>query len=175
MDAVLELLEQRGAGGLPHPGGTLLEHLRRVHATLRSWAVSDPVAHAGLAHAAYGTDGFPRPLLALDERPVLRAAIGEEAERLVYTYCACDRDAVYPRLSHPEPEFRDRFTGSDHRVDRDTLRAFATITAANEIDVAHHNPEIMAKHGAALRDLFQRMRPHLDEPARRACAAAFPG
>jgi uncharacterized protein DUF6817 len=173
MDAVVELLTERGAGGLPHPGGTLLEHLQRVHATLRSWEVPGPVALAGLAHAAYGTDGFPQPLLALDERPALRAILGEDAERLVYTYCACDRDVVYPRLSQPDPLFHDRFTGLDHQVDADTLRAFADITAANEIDVATHNPDIMLKHGDALRKLFDRMRDHLGEPARRACAAAF--
>lgn len=171
MDAAIKLLTERGADTLPHPGGTLLAHLRRVHDTLRSWQVPDAVALAGLTHAAYGTDGFPEPLLALTERPVLRVAVGDDAERIVYAYGACDRDAVYPRLDEVNPVFRDRFTGLD--LDDVDLRAFAAITAANEIDVATHNEDIMREHGAALWRLFERMRRHLDEPAWQACVATF--
>src|SRR5262245_26554157 len=173
MDKALELLTERGAGVLPHPGGTLLEHLQRVHATLASWDVPEPVALAGLTHAAYGTDGFPQPLLAPDERATLRAAVGEDAEHIVYTYCACDRGTVYPRLSQPEPVFHDRFTGLDHHVDGETLRAFADITAANEIDVATHNADLMHRHRDELWGLFRRMRHHLGEPAWRACVVTF--
>jgi hypothetical protein len=171
--AAVDLLTERGANTLAHPGGTLLAHLERVHATLRSWGVPDAVALAGLTHAAYGTDGFPQPLLELSERATLRAAIGEDAERIVYAYCGCDRDAVYPRLSLADPVFRDRFTGLDHHLDAAGLRAFADLTAANEIDVVTHNVEIMAGAGTALWSLFTRMRDHLSEPAWRACVATF--
>ncbi len=171
--AARELLAERGAGELPHPGGTLLEHLRRVYATLRDWDAPDPVALAGLTHAAYGTDGFPRPLLATTERPVLRAAVGDAAEALVYLYGSCGRGTVYPLLSSASPAFRDRFTGLDHHPDGAGLRAFADITAANEIDVVTHNPELMARHGDELGALFTRMRRHLGAPAWRACAAVF--
>jgi hypothetical protein len=173
MDAALALLTERGAGVLPHPGGTLLEHLQRVHTTLRSWDAADPVALAGLTHAAYGTDGFPEPLLTLDERATLRAAVGADAEHVVYTYCACDRATVYPRLSQVEPVFHDRFTGQDHEIDNPTLRAVAAITAANEIDVATHNPDVMTRYREALWELFWRMRRHLDEPAWQACVTTF--
>ena len=30
-------LASRGAAGIPHPGGTLLAHLERVHALLAEW------------------------------------------------------------------------------------------------------------------------------------------
>jgi hypothetical protein len=173
MDAAIDLLTARGADTLPHPGGTLLAHLRRVHDTLRSWDVPDAVALAGLTHAAYGTDGFPEPLLAITERPVLAAAVGVDAERVVYVYGSCDRDTVYPRLAEPAPVFRDRFTGADRLLDAADLRAFANITAANEIDVATHNEDLMRQHGAALGRLFSRMRRHLDEAAWQACAATF--
>ncbi len=36
---------------MAHPGGTLLEHLRRVAALLRSWGADPAVEVAGLCHA----------------------------------------------------------------------------------------------------------------------------
>jgi hypothetical protein len=59
VEAAQKLLRARGAGGLPHPGGTLLEHLSRVRAQLAAWGAAPAVQLAGLCHAAYGTDGFP--------------------------------------------------------------------------------------------------------------------
>ena len=172
MDA-RQLLVARGAGELAHPGGTLLAHLERVHATLRAWAEPDHVALAGLTHAAYGTDGFPHALLELTERGLLRDAVGEAAEQLVFVYGGCDRSVVYPRLGEPSPAFRNRFTGRDDHLDGPGLSAFAAITAANEIDVATHNPEVLARHRDGLWRLFTRMRRHLGEPAWQACAATF--
>jgi hypothetical protein len=59
-DSVVEGLRARGADSVEHPGGTLLEHLRRVADRLgRQGADPDTVA-AGLCHAAYGTAGFPQ-------------------------------------------------------------------------------------------------------------------
>jgi hypothetical protein len=173
VDRAVELFTERGAGELAHPGGTLLEHLRRVHATLREWGEEDDVALAGLTHAAYGTDGFGEALFRLDERELLQDTIGVAAERIVYLYCACDRDEVYPLMGQDGPPFRNRFVGADEQLDAGDLRRFADITAANEIDVATHNPDLMARYGVALRDLFTRMRPHLSESARQACAATF--
>jgi len=168
-----ELLEARGAGELPHPGGTLLAHLERVHTTLRAWAEPDHVALAGLTHAAYGTDGFPQALLDLTERELLRAAVGKAAEQLVFVYGGCDRGVVYPRLGEPSPAFHNRFTGRDDHLDGPGLRAFAAITAANEIDVATHNPEVLARHRDGLWTLFGRMRRHLPDPAWQACVSTF--
>jgi hypothetical protein len=91
----------------------------------------------------------------------------------VFVYGGCDRCAVYPRLGEASPAFRDRFTGRDHHLDGSQLRAFADITAANEIDVTTHNPEVMDRHGDELRELFSRMRRHLSEPAWHACVATF--
>lgn len=173
VDRAVALLTERGAEGLAHPGGTLLEHLRRVHATLRDWDEPDEVALAGLTHAAYGTDGFGEALLTLDERDLLRDRIGPTAERIVYLYCACDRDVVYPLMGQAEPPFRNRFTGADERPDADDLRRFADITAANEIDVTTHNPDLMTRYGDAFRALFKRMGSHLSEPARQACRETF--
>ncbi len=46
------LLVARNAQNLEHPGGTLLEHLRRVGEQLAGWGASREVQLAGLCHAA---------------------------------------------------------------------------------------------------------------------------
>lgn len=54
-------LRELGAEDIPHPGGTLLAHLRRVRTRLASWDARPALQLAGLCHAFYGTDGFPTP------------------------------------------------------------------------------------------------------------------
>jgi hypothetical protein len=61
--AVRTWLRARGAETVAHPGGTLYAHLGRVHDRLAALGHPPQVALAGLAHAAYGTDGFDLTLL----------------------------------------------------------------------------------------------------------------
>ncbi len=152
---IREFLLDHGAGQLPHPGGTLYEHLVRVAALLAEWGAGEDLQVAGLCHACYGTAGYPHPLLGLDERPVLSAVAGARAESLAYLYGSCDRAAVHPVLKEPGPvPFRDRFTGRTHLPPEPDIRAFTELTAANELDVIMHNPARAARHGAALRQFF---------------------
>jgi hypothetical protein len=154
-----DFLRSRDAAELAHPGGTLLEHLVRVRHRLADWGAPHEVQVAGLCHAAYGTDGFARSLVGLDDRPVLAALIGERAEALVYLYASCDRAATYPRFgSGHRPVFRDRFTGTDHDPATEDLRAFLEITAANETDVFEHNEDLAAQHSAGLRLVLEPVR-----------------
>ena len=114
----LDLLVERGADCIEHPGGTLLDHLGRVASLLEGWGATDDVQKAGLCHACYGTDGFAPSLLGLDERGLLAARIGRRAEAWVYLYASCDREVVYPALgSRGSLWFRDgsRLTQSDRR------------------------------------------------------------
>ena len=164
-DAANTLLIARGADGIEHPGGTLLEHLRRVQLILAEWGAVDDVRLAGLCHAAYGTDGFHPSLLDLSERAMLAEAIGVNAESLVYLYGSCDRAYVYPRLRESRVEFKDRFTNAVRTPDENSLRAFAEITAANELDVVRHNTAIAAKHGDGLLRLFEGAKAHLSAAA----------
>lgn len=160
------LLLERGAGRLPHPGGTLYEHVTRVAALLAEWGASEEMQAAGLCHACYGTDGYPHALLRLAERPVLRQLIGPQAEALVYLYDSCDRAAVYPALGDPGPvPFRNRFTGVTSTPPERDIRAFLELTAANELDVMRHNPEMAAAHGPALLSMFAGARQRLSAAA----------
>ncbi|HLK77371.1 MAG TPA: hypothetical protein VKU77_27440, partial [Streptosporangiaceae bacterium] len=129
-------LRERGAERLPHPGGTLHAHLTRVAALLAEWGADEELQAAGLCHAAYGTDGYAPALLGVDERPVLRDLIGVRAESLVYLYASCRRSAVYPGLGRERPvPFLNRFTGATRTPPEREIRAFAELTAANELDV----------------------------------------
>lgn len=168
------LLLARGADAIEHPGGTLYEHLGRVAATLAAWGAGAAVQLAGLCHAFYGTDGFQPALLALSERGVLARAVGCDVEELVYFYGSCDRDAVYPQLGQAgPPEFTDRFTGGAMIPGEAELQTFVEITAANELDVVTHNPELAAKHGEVLLELFTRTRGLLSPPAWHACESTL--
>lgn len=135
-DSVLELLRQRGAATLPHLNGPLLDHLLGAERLLRAWECSETVALAGLAHAAYGTDGFAEPLLELEERKLIREAANKDVEALVYLYASCDRGAVYPQLPGREPvTFRDRFTGENFQATDEQVSELAALTLANETEL----------------------------------------
>jgi hypothetical protein len=152
---------------MPHPGGTLLEHLGRVRRLLAGWGADPAVQSAGMCHAAYGTDGFDQSLLGVTERGALADLIGDRAEALVYLYGSCDRGTVYPRIGRTAAVvFRDRFTGEEHAPSGEDLRAFLEITAANELDVMAHNEELAARYGPALYDLFVRAGDLLSPAAR---------
>jgi len=108
-------LRDRGAADMPHPGGTLLEHLGRVRQLLADWEADPVVQMAGRCHATYGSDGFEQWLQPVTDRSPLAELIGDRAEALVHLYASCDRGAVYPQLGRTRPVvFRDRFTGVEH-------------------------------------------------------------
>jgi len=75
---------------------------------------------------------------------------------------------VYPQLDRAVVDFVDRFTGLRSRPGMKSLRAFAEITAANELDVVRHNPALAVEHGPALQRLFVRAARHLSRSARAA-------
>lgn len=169
----IALLRELGAADLDHPGGTLLAHLTRVQERLAAWGARPALQLAGLCHAFYGTDGFPTALLPLDRRSELAAVIGTEAEELVYAYAGCDRDASYPNLAQTDAPIRDRFTGRVFTPSRELRRDLAELTAANELDIAHVDPDFRLKWGAGLLTLFTRFGPLLTASAWKDCRAVL--
>jgi hypothetical protein len=172
MEELIRFLTVRGATTIPHPGGTLLAHLRRTSQRLQSWGAGRDLQLLGLAHATYGTDGFGVQLLELSRRPALISIVGAPVEEQVYLYASCDRRATYPRL-HDRPGilFTDRFTGEQQKLPANDLRQFAELTAANELDVLLHTKEYQAQHGAWLLGLLERMSGLLSAAARSDCRA----
>ncbi|MCX4819486.1 hypothetical protein OG883_06100 [Streptomyces sp. NBC_01142] len=148
------LLHKAGAARIDHPGGTLLAHLERVRERLEAWGARPALQLAGLCHAFYGTDGFATSLLPLERRDELTAAIGREAEELVYFYASCDRGASYRTLPRADAAYRDRFTGETFTPTAGQRRDFAELTAANELDLARANEAFRAEWGGELMRLF---------------------
>lgn len=151
----LQLLTVRGAGRLEHPGGTLLDHLVRVSDRLASYGAGPELVAAGLTHAAYSTDGYDTALLAVEERGLLRQAIGAEAEQLVYRYAATDRVPFFRQLGQPLVVWTDRFTRSGVTLDPVDVAPLVELTVANELDVLEH---LDVAPNEALRDLLTRAR-----------------
>ena len=144
-EAALAILGRHDAAGTPHLFGDLLTHLLGTEALVREWGGSERLALAALGHATYGTDGFEPHLLPVSERAQLVAAIGEQAEALVYFYASCDRDAFYPQLvdealAVEELTCRDRFTGDERRPEPELVALFVDLTYANEGELAASSP-----------------------------------
>ncbi len=105
-----EFLVSRGAAGLPHSGGTLLEHSRRVADLLHRWGAPRDWQLAALCHACYGTAGYGHALIDPTDRETLRSLIGVDAERIVS--CTAAVTAVGSIPSSPSPGRSRLSTGS---------------------------------------------------------------
>jgi hypothetical protein len=158
MTELLRFLEARGASSIPHPGGTLLAHLRRTARRLESWGADDDLQTLALAHATFGTDGFGVQLLDVGRRSELAALVGSAVEAQVYLYASCARQVTYPRLGdRPVVRFTDRFTGQEREIPAGELRSFAELTAANELDVVLHAADRIPGQAGWLLSLLERM------------------
>ncbi len=174
IETVAAWLASLGAEEIPHPGGTLSAHLRRVHALLDEWGARPALRLAGLCHAYYGTDGFPTALGDIADRARPAAVIGAEAERLVHFYACGDRRFSYPHLAEPAGPFKDRFTGAVSCPPLRLRRDFAELTVANELDLVRADPGFRARLGPELRALFASWRTLISAPAWRAVQATLP-
>ncbi|HEX5202711.1 DUF6817 domain-containing protein [Paractinoplanes rhizophilus] len=146
-------LRQHGAETIEHPGGTLYAHLSRVHDRLGRLGLDDDTRLAGLAHAAYGTDGFDVVLLDPRDRSTLREIIGEAAENQVHRYGGCDRSRTWQRLAGTG-EIYNRFVQRPERPGVAELRSFADLSIVNELDVMEQLPSMRDEHGEYFRRLF---------------------
>ncbi len=171
MDRKLQALVDLDLTRVNHIEGTLFEHLEGTKNLLSRWGASTELQDAGLYHAIYGTNGFDLPLLSLDKRAQVSAIIGEEAEVIVYLYCACERDIFLPSIGEDTLlKFPNRFTGQSHIISNKMLRNFCELTLANEVEIAGKNSSFLQNNAEGLFRLASRMQPWLSQAAK-ACAA----
>jgi hypothetical protein len=154
-------LKELGVGEFAHLNGKLESHLLGTYDLLRGWRNPEYVCDAGLYHAVYGTQplnklGIPHKEYSPYDRPRIREIIGNESERLVYLYGACDRDYLYPQIGGPKAVYRDRFTGGILELSRNTLGELLEITLANELEICISGPSFKEKHREGFIGLFDR-------------------
>ena len=151
-------LRERGAEKIDHPGGTLYAHLGRVHDRLGALGHDEPTRLAGLAHAAYGTDGFNIHLLETTQRQVLQDLVGERAEALIFLYGGCDRSRTWPTLPD-KLQVWNRFTGGPQPLPLRDVQSFVDLSIINEVDVMEQDQSITERYGAYFRELFDTWAP----------------
>ncbi|MBD1558796.1 hypothetical protein HC752_17835 [Vibrio sp. S9_S30] len=168
------MLQGLGAGDFQHLNGSLEAHLKGTEKVLKSWGSSESLQIAGLFHAAYGTAGFDENMVSLSQRQEIARVIGSEEEALVYLYCSCDRDYVFPQFGKAqEIQFRDRFNGSVFKLDDSLVRLFCELTVANELELVYSSEDFKLKYGAELVELFQGMDVYLSVEAQKAYKSAL--
>lgn len=86
MDLIAGFLIAKGAQNIRHGGRTLFDHLVGTASLLIAASAAEEVVYAGLCHSVYGTPFFSRNLLRTEDRPQLKALLGERAEELVWSY-----------------------------------------------------------------------------------------
>lgn len=174
MDEKFRRLIELGAGEFEHVDGPLIAHLEGTRCLLKEWHASDVLQEAGLYHAAYGTTAFSHQLFDLSQRKDVAAIIGEQAENIVYHYCACDRESFFAQFGQASsPIFYDRITQSTSVIPDTLVCQLCEITAANETEIATSNPDFLNEHGAELLVLFTRMQDFLSPAAQRKVQHVF--
>lgn len=93
---LLEVLFARSAGEDWHKAGTFKDHLLGVYRTLALWDQPREVRLLGLFHSVYSNEFVDLKLFA--DRAELRSLVGEEAERLIHTFCTMPRSLFMRRL-----------------------------------------------------------------------------
>ncbi|OIQ26530.1 DUF6817 domain-containing protein [uncultured Vibrio sp.] len=168
------ILQELGAGDFQHLNGSLEAHLKGTAEVLRNWGSSELLEVAGLFHASYGTAGFNENMVSLNQRQQIARVIGHDEEALVYLYCSCDRDYVFPQFGKAqEIQFKDRFNGSVFSLDHAMTALFCELTVANELELVYSSAEFKSQYGAELWELFQDMDRFLSSEAKTAYKSAL--
>jgi 8-oxo-dGTP pyrophosphatase MutT (NUDIX family) len=168
------LVEALDAARIAHPGGNLRDHLRRTAALVRQFGARPALQAAGWLHASYGTDGFEERLVDPDDRGPLRVLAGEEVERLVYLYAACDRAIFYASLARGRQDYRDRFDGTRTTLSPGDARDLVELTFANELDLCRHDASLRRALEGELVPLFERCHGLASEAAYHCFLDTFP-
>ena len=126
------LLIELNTDSLSHSHGTLIEHLEKTYELLKQWNNPDYVCLAGLFHSIYGTQIYTKQTLGLEQRDVIKKAIGVEAEYLAYLFCIMDRRYFYSHLN--SQKLRCLPDGNYILISEENKRNLSEILVANELE-----------------------------------------
>ncbi|MEP1449229.1 MAG: DUF6817 domain-containing protein [Paraglaciecola sp.] len=174
MDEKFRRLIELGAGEFEHVDGSLIAHLEGTRCLLKEWHASEILQDAGLYHAAYGTLAFSHNVFDLNQRGEVAAIIGNAAERIVYHYCACDRDIFFKQFGNvAQPVFYDRISNQKVIISDELIQQLCELSAANETEIALNNQDFVTENGSELIELFSRMQDYLSPSAMRKIQHVF--
>lgn len=118
-----------------HSSRTLREHLVGTFNILTRWDVVEDVRLAGLFHSAYGTASFRHATLSVEQRALLRDAIGDRAELLVFAYANCDRTSFLTHEASRNADDRNTAEGPAHSGEwRASFSGILAILAADAVE-----------------------------------------
>lgn len=99
LEEMLRVLARQGAREIWHKHGTFHDHLLGVWRILVAWRQPADVCRLGLMHSVYSNSFVRMKVFDAEHaagRETVRDLIGEEAERLVYTFCEIRREELLP-------------------------------------------------------------------------------
>jgi hypothetical protein len=171
MDDKERFLIEHHALAKSHSKRSLFAHLTGTRALLIDWHVDVPVSDAGLFHAVYGTESFPKPIMPLALRDAVRAVIGDEAEFLAFVFGAMTKESFYANLDRSEGyHIISRVDGSDIPLGATQYDALCHIFVANWLEQRERvAPEHRFIRAAEFRTIAGRLNPL----ARAALAEAY--
>ncbi|WCJ38970.1 hypothetical protein M5689_019997 [Euphorbia peplus] len=95
LPSLLSVLRSVGAGECWHKHGSFLDHLFDIYRILKIWKAPDSVCLCGLFHSAYSNSYVNLAIFDPNTgRDVVRAHVGEPAERLIHLFCIVPRQPL---------------------------------------------------------------------------------
>lgn len=174
MNEAFQKLKELGVGEFAHIDGSLIDHLQGTQKLLKEWSASNTLQDAGLYHAAYGTASYAESFTSLQKRDEISNIIGNEAESIVYLYCACDREYFWEQIrTTTKLKFKNRFTNELHPLSSQQINDFCELSVANEIEIATDNEAYIKKYGNLVYTTFLIMYPYISDPAKKAVELVF--
>ena len=174
MDEKFLRLIELGAGEFEHANSSLIAHLEGTRCLLKAWNASDVVQDAGLYHAAYGTSNFEKNIFELSQRKEVADVIGNDAENIIYHYCACDKKPFFAQFGQVGlPVFYNRITAKISTISSELLQQLCELYAANKTEQAINDADFLSQHGFELVDLFSRIQLFLSFRAQRKIQHVF--
>lgn len=165
-----DFLVNLGIEQIGHSEKSYLAHLIGVYQDMKARGCNEELARAGMFHSIYGTQMFQGFKLPLEERPTVRALIGERAERLAYCNCAMDRpsfDRVIEQSNGPY-HFLDRITQQPIDLSREDFDDLCRIHLYDWLEQVPRSQQWTFR-----RDAYRRMAERLGSPAIEAFDAVF--
>jgi len=135
----LAVLARHGASEIWHKHGTFLDHLLGVWRILAAWRQPAEVCRLGLMHSIYSNSFVRMKVFDSDRaegRAAVRELIGDEAERLVHTFCEIRREQLLPTSASDDVTAEGVTVGlyragGEVRLTRRELGVFLVVTMAD--------------------------------------------